>query len=322
MGRGIFGYADGITTQQLEICHRMNHFRMRSLLGLIAVAAIGLLGVPAIAAMMAPPSISIASPAMGSTITGADIPVTVAVKNFTVNCANAGKTNAPMGEGHIHAMVDGLDMAHLTTVACSDHFSISGQGLKPGKHMLAVVLATDAHAMNSLPAMTTFTYEPRNANPLPGATTGAPSVTVVSPKNGATVPSKFNLVLAVSNFHLSCDLEGKPDVAGWGHVHVMVQQQGETTANAAMPMVAMMKTSKGMSMAKAFMQETHMTMQQMQPMMTMAEPSMIGMPCTKTIPVDLSTWHSGKANIVVQLAKNDHMPAMGVAPATLTVNVK
>ncbi len=300
----------------------MKYIRMRGLFGMIAAVTIGLLGAPAIAAMMAPPSISIASPAMGATITGADIPVTVTVKNFAIECANAGKTNAPMGEGHIHAMIDGIDMAHLTTVACSDHFSISGQGLKPGKHMLAVVLATDAHAMNSLPAMTSFMYQPSKANPLPNAMTGAASIKVVSPKNGATVSRKFNLVLAVRNFDLSCDLEGKPNVAGWGHVHVMVQQQGETSANAPTPMLAMMKTPQGMAMGQAFMQETHMTMDRMQPMMTMAEPSLIGMPCTKTIPVDLSTWHSGKANIVVQLANNDHMPTMGTTPATLIVNVK
>lgn len=255
-------------------------------------------------------------------MSGADIPVTVSVKNFNLECANAGKTNAPMGEGHIHAMVDGMDMAHLTTVACSDHFTISGQGLKRGKHMLAVVLANDAHAMHSLPAMTAFMYQPSSANPLPNPISGKSSVSVVSPKSGASVPRKFNLVLNVENFGLSCDLEGKPNVAGWGHVHVMVQQEGETSATAATPMVAMMKTPDGMAMGQTFMQETHMTMDQMQPMMTMAEPSMIGMPCTKSIPIDLSTWHSGKARIVVQLANNDHMPTMGTAPTTLTVNVK
>ncbi|MDQ2991518.1 MAG: hypothetical protein M3R30_01700, partial [Candidatus Eremiobacteraeota bacterium] len=233
---------------------------MPRLLGLIGAAAIALLGSPSVAAMMAPPSISIASPAMGAAITGADIPVAVTVKNFVIECANAGKTNAPMGEGHIHAMVDGMDMAHLTRVACSDHFSISGRGLKPGKHTLAVLLATDAHAMNSLPAMTEFMYEPGTIVRLPNSTTGTPSVSVVSPKGGATVPRKFNLVLAVRDFNLSCDLEGKPNVTGWGHVHVMVRQQGETSADASAPMVAMMKTSQGMAMGRAFMQETHMTM--------------------------------------------------------------
>lgn len=295
---------------------------MRRLFGLAMAAAVGMLSIPAVAAMMAPPSVSITSPSMGQTITGADIPVTVAVKNFQVECTNMGKTNAPMGEGHLHAMIDGMDMANLVSVACSDHFTISGQGLKPGKHTLAVVLANDAHAMNSLPAMTSFIYQPSNPTPLPKASAGKPSVAIVSPKNGASVSTEFNLVLAVHNFHLSCDLEGKPDIAGWGHVHVMVRQQGETTATAATPMVAMVKTPQGMAMAKPFMQQTHMTMAQMQPMMMMAIPSMIGMPCASIIPVNLSTWHSGTATIVVQLANNDHMPTMGVTPVMITVHVK
>ncbi len=300
----------------------MNHLRMRRLASLTATLAIGLLGVPAIAAMMAPPSVSIVSPAMGATVTGASIPVRLAVKNFKLECANMGKTNAPMGEGHVHAMIDGMDMPHLTTVACSNRFAISGQGLKPGKHTLAVVLANDTHAMNSLPAMTTFVYRPAVANPLPQAIGGKPSVSIVSPTNDATVPARFNLVLAVRNFKLSCALEGKPDVRGWGHIHVFVKQTGETSANPATPMMALMNTPEGMAMGKRFMQASHMTMSQMRPMMTMAEPGLIGMPCTKTIPIDLSTWRSGKATIIVQLANNDHMPTMGVSPAVLTVNVK
>lgn len=299
----------------------MKYLRMRSLAGLLT-AALALLAIPAIAAMMAPPSISVASPAMGATITGANIPVTVAVRNFNIECANVGKTSAPAGEGHIHAMIDGVNMAHLTTVACSDHFTISGQGLKPGKHMLTVVLANDAHAMSSLPASTAFTYAPTSVSPLPHAIRGTSSVEVLSPKNGAAVGRTFDLVLAVHNFNLSCNLEGKPNVEGWGHVHVMVQQKGETSAAPMTPMVAMMKTPEGMAMGEKFMHATHMTMEQMHPMMTMAEPSLIGMPCTTTIPVNLTTWHSGPAKIIVQLANNDHMPTMAVAPAMLSVNVK
>ncbi len=292
----------------------MNHLhkrpQLRGPIAAAAAAALTALAAPAFAAMMAPPSISIVSPSMGNTITGDTIPVNVAIKNFKLECANAGKTNVPMGEGHIHAMVDGMNMAHLTTVACSDRFSISGQGLKPGKHMLAVVLATDAHAISSLPAMTSFTYEPRRARPLPRPISGTPALAILSPKNGATVGKKFDLVLSVRNFGLSCDLEGKPDVRGWGHLHVMVRQAGETSAAPSTPAAAMMKNAHGMSMA------------QLQPMLTMAMPGMIGMPCTKTVPVDLSTWHGGKANIVVQLANNDHMPTMGVSPATLSVRLR
>jgi hypothetical protein len=49
-------------------------------------------------------------------------------------------------------------------------------------------------------------------------------------------------------------------------------------------MVATMKTSEGMATGQKFMQATHMTVAEMQPMMAMAEPSMIGVPCARTIP--------------------------------------
>lgn len=302
----------------------MKNFRMRALTATAVAAGLIALSVPAIAAMMAPPSITITSPAPGATVHGSSIPVTVAVNNFNFECANVGKTNAPMGEGHLHAMVDGMDMEHLVVgPGCSKSFSFSGQGLAPGKHMLTVVLATDAHAMSSMPAGIPFTYEPSGSTSLPNAMAGGkPSVAIVSPKNGASVGRKFNLVLAAKNFDLSCDLEGKKDVAGWGHVHVFVQQAGETSASPSAPMVAMMKTPEGMQMGQMLMKQTGMSMDQMKPMMTMAMPAMVSMPCAKTLSLDLSTWHAGPAKIIVQLASNDHMPAMGASPAIVDVTLK
>ncbi len=302
----------------------MKHFRMRGLIAAALAAGAALLSAPAIAAMMAPPSITITSPAAGTTVRGSSIHVTAAVHNFDFECNNVGKTNAPMGEGHLHAMVDGMDMAHLVVgPGCDKSFSFSGQGLAPGKHMLTVVLATDAHVMSSAPASIPFNYAPSGSTSLPSAMAGGkPSVSIVSPKNGASVDKKFNLVLAVNNFDLSCNLEGKKDIEGWGHLHVFVQQAGETTASPATPMVTMMKTPEGTKMGQMLMKQTGMTMAQMKPMMTMAMPAMVSMPCARTLPIDLSTWHSGPAKIIVQLAKNDHMPTMGASPAIIDVNLK
>lgn len=291
--------------------------------GIVIATALILGSVPAFAAMMAPPAISIVSPSSGATVRGNAIPVTVAIRNFDLECANIGKTNAPMGEGHIHVMVDGMDMAHLIAPYCSPHLSIPGQGLAAGKHMLTVVLANDSHAMNSMPVSVPFNYEPTGSNALPGAMGGGkPSLRVLSPKNGASVGKRFDLILAVNNFDLSCNLEGKRDIGGWGHVHVFAQQNGNTTASPSTPLVAMMKTPQGMKMGKMLMHQTGMSMNQLQPLMTMAEPGLIGMPCTKTIPVNLSTWHSGSAKLVVQLANDDHMPTMGAKPAVIDVNLK
>ncbi|TAM77619.1 hypothetical protein EPN44_02770 [bacterium] len=289
-----------------------------------ALLSLGTLPALAVAAPMMPaPSVSIVSPAAGATVTGADIPVTLATKNFNVGCAGSGKTATSPAQGHIHAMLDGMDMEHMTNMYCSDRFTISGQGLKPGKHTLSVVLATDAHVMDSLPTMVSFDYEPaQQPAPLPAPLTGAPAISIISPTNGATVGKKFNVEIAVTNFDLSCDLEGKPDVAGYGHVHIFATQSRETTQKPAAPLAAMMKTPAGTEMGKTLMHDTGMSMNEMQMMMTTAMPGMLGMPCTKTIPVDLSQWHDGQAKILIMLANNDHMPTPNVAPAAITVHLK
>ncbi len=57
-------------------------------------------------------------------------------------------------------------------------------------------------------------------------------------------------------------------------------------------------------------------------MESMAMPGMIGMPCTKTVPIDLSAWTSGKARLMLMLANNDHMPTAGAVPSVIDVVVK
>jgi len=242
------------------------------------------------------PMVKIAAPAMGATVNTADIPVKLAIKNFDLECSRAGQPGQP-GRGHIHVMVDGMEMTSMTNVECSDAFAVSGQGLKRGTHTLIVMLASDDHMPASMPAMVKFNYQPRSLEPLPAALGGMPSISIVWPRNGAAVGRTFDLKVAVRHFGNSCNLEGKADVHGWGHLHVFVNQRGVTDQPAHdMTMPA--------SMGKM-----------------MPETGMIGMPCTTTIPVDLSAWRAGPAKITVMLANNDHMPAMGAAPATVTVNV-
>ena len=57
-------------------------------------------------------SLRVASPANGARITTTDIPAKVAVSNFRVSAADAGRPDAP-NEGHIHVMVDGMTMGKL-----------------------------------------------------------------------------------------------------------------------------------------------------------------------------------------------------------------
>ena len=138
----------------------------------LAAAGLITLSLPAIAAMMIPPSISILTPEAGAAIHGSSIPLKVSIQNFKLECANAGKTNAPLAEGHIHVMVDGMDMPHLIAPYCSTSIAIPGQGLAAGKHTITAVLSNDAHAMNSMPVSVTINYTPTSSEALPSAMAG------------------------------------------------------------------------------------------------------------------------------------------------------
>lgn len=275
---------------------------MRSIFiaAVLGAAGLGAALVPTLAAeMMSGPTVSITSPAAGSTITSTDIPVTIEVQNFRLECADAGKPGRP-GQGHVHAMLDGMAMAALTNVECGKHFAIAGKGIKPGQHTITVGLASDDHMPASMPVSGSFTYQPAAAQALPTPyKEGQPAISIVSPSNGDIVDKRFTLVVRVNNFRVSQALEGKADVAGYGHLHVLVNQQGITDQqphDMAIPM------SPGMP--------------KMEPMI-----GMISMPGTTTVPVDLSAWRSGTAHITVMLAANDHMPA-GATAAAVTVQLR
>jgi hypothetical protein len=285
---------------------------VRALVGYTAIVALAFGS--AVAAETRTPSITITGPSPGSApIKTAYIPVIVSTQNFMVECKDAGQAPKP-GRGHIHAMLDGMSMEHMANLYCSDNFSVSGAGLKPGKHMLVVALANDDHEMVGKPATVSFDYEPATTVPLPKPLSGArPVLTILSPKNGAAVDRTFDLNVAVTAFHLSCDLEGKPNVAGYGHLHVFVNQGGSMHA---MDMGSM---KQGESMKGSMKQEEPMKGGTSE---SMAMPGMISMPCVRTIPVDLSAWKSGKTQLTVMAANNDHMPTKGSAPASVTVTLK
>lgn len=265
----------------------------------IAAAGLGAAFAPTLAADMGGPTVSITSPAAGAVVTTSDIPVTIAVSGFRLECADAGKPGRP-GQGHIHVMLDGMAMSALTNVECADHFAVAGAGVKPGRHTVTVELASDDHMPASMPSSQRFDYEPATAQALPGPYhAGQPSIVIVSPKEGQTVDKRFTLVVRVDDFRLSQALEGKADVAGYGHLHVIVGQAGVTDQQ---PDDASMPMSPGMP--------------EMKPMI-----GMISMPGTTSVPVDLSTWHSGRARITVMLADDGHMP-VGAPAAGVTVELR
>jgi len=95
------------------------------------------------------PSITIVSPAPGSTVSG-DFSIKVQVSGFTVSGDLFGKANLA-GYGHWHLNVDSttqgmMGMATMLGMSSSDTFQASTVGLSPGKHTFFALLVDDQHA--------------------------------------------------------------------------------------------------------------------------------------------------------------------------------
>jgi hypothetical protein len=174
--------------------------------------------------MMALPSFamgyhtSFASPADGIKVTSNELPVSVNLTGYTDSCDWAGKP-VQQGFAHYHLLLD----KSLINMYCTPNAMVSMQNVKPGMHKLTVVPALNDHAEVEENGQTVaFDYEP--TSPLPELTdltsTGGPSIKIVSPTSGQTVTGSFDVTVQITNFKESCDLFGKPGLAGFGHWHL------------------------------------------------------------------------------------------------------
>ena len=255
--------------------------------------SMGIVLVPG-ALAQAKPSISVISPSNGDTVTSTDIPVRVQVSNFTLSAPDVGLPDRD-GEGHIHVMLDGMNMGVLFNFYTTPTFTLPGQGMKPGQHTLTFDLATNTHQdMEDTVTNVTINYQPLTAQPAPQAnpSSSAPEVSIVWPPDGATVGPLFTLNLSKTNFAPSLELEGKPNLAGYGHYHVFVD----------MPMMDM--TGGGGT----------------EGMMSMA--GMIAMVGNDSIPVDLTAWPNGQHTITVEAVQNDHTPIQGAKEAMIKITLQ
>lgn len=224
--------------------------------------------------------VRVLSPKAGATITGNSIPVHVAFTHWKLSCAWAGKAPQP-GIGHYHLLLDGA----LINMYCRDRSSVSLQNVSPGKHILTVVPAENSHmAIMSDARQIRFTYQP--AHPLPPITAvglGTPSIRIVSPKKGTRVHGWFHIKVKIRNFHPSCALYGKTNVAGYGHWHV-----NHDTLNG--------------------------------PMMGMG--TMMGMGCRSAMRVSTVGLRPGKHTFIALLVDNQHAPLMPTKTSKVTLNVR
>ncbi len=187
----------------------------------------------------------ILSPASGTAITENSVTLQLAASGFVVNCDLAGKPNKD-GFGHYH-----LELDHaLVNMYCDNTVTLSLQNVAPGQHTLTVLPAMNNHMEVKEGAQSiTFTY--RTSQPLPAITAaglGTPSVKIMSPHSGDTVSGTFPIQVQISNFNPSCDLFGKPNLAGYGHWHVNVDSMSG-------PMMGM-GTMLGMSCGQSFQVST------------------------------------------------------------------
>ena len=257
----------------------------------IGVAAIAVLSVVygAAVALGAPPpmmtahtgaKLTVLGPKSGTTLTSNTLGTLVSITHFKTDCSYAGTANRK-GIGHYHIELD----KSLVNMFCGPRASLSMLDVKPGKHTVQFSPAANDHA-DDMKAMKqiSFTYTP--AHPLPAVKplsfAGKPSVSVVSPKPGATVHGGFDLVVAAKNFRLSCALYGKANVKGYGHWHANVDT-----------------TSMGM----------------------MGMGTMLGMSCGGSFHVSLTGIKPGQHKFIAILEDNTHAPTIG-AQSSVTVNVK
>ncbi len=251
-------------------------------------------------------SLKVISPKEGQRITTTDIPIRVAVSNFNVSAAHVGQPDVD-GEGHIHVMLDGMTMGVLFNYYTTPEFTLPGRAMTPGTHTLVFDLASNTHEdFENTIQKVNIDYRPAKAEaaPLPVANAGAPGVRIISPRDGATVGPKFSMQVAPTNFKPALDLEGKPNIKGYGHYHVFVDME---MSSMQMPSTQMSGGSTEMSHAVGGM-------------MSMA--GMVGMPGSNTFPIDLTAWKNGKHTITVETVQNDHTDIEGAKPATITINLQ
>ncbi len=270
-----------------------------ALMGTAVVLGLGprVLGPTGAVAQTDHPSVTILSPKDGDVVTTNTVAVVPDIKNWKFRCDLAGTPDVA-GAGHYHLELDGA----LVNMYCGPA-ALSLQNVKPGEHTIAVIPAKNDHSeIEAAKTQVKFTYQPTNPLPSLGPlNAGKPSVSILWPKNGATVSgASFPVVMDVRNFRLSCDMLGKPKVANTGHWHVDVNKPETET-------MGMMKPGA--------------SPQQQMMMMMEAMATMMNMGCNNTFDVPLAGVHAGRHNFYVVLVDNAHQPLNPPVTASVSVDV-
>lgn len=181
--------------------------------------------------------VAITAPADGTRVTDNVVTLTATTSGYTDSCDTAGKPNVG-GQGHFHISID--QPANLVDMFCTPQVAIPLQNLKPGMHKLIALPTQNDHTEIEHNANAiTIDYEPANpAAPITDATFAAkPTIKITNITPGQTVSGNFDVAVTISNYNVNCDLEAKPDVAGYGHWHL----NADSMSGAMMGMGTMMR---------------------------------------------------------------------------------
>ncbi len=233
------------------------------------------------------PTLEIVSPTDGATVNSNDIQVQLKVGNITLDPTAFGRPDKD-GVGEILALIDGATTAQLANFYSTESFCLAGDGLAPGKHVLTFVLASNTHVpMMDTAKQITVDFQPAQPIPLPAADDmGDTGITLISPKDGETVPASFPVQITPVNFFPSSALEGKTNVPGYGHYHVFVDTPMDPAMNAHTSLAGL-----------------------------------VLMPGTNGFALNLSAWGEGKHTIWIEPAQNDHSRYQPLGHVEFTVNV-
>jgi hypothetical protein len=171
--------------------------------------------------------LSITSPTSGASVPAGNIVVNALVTNFNV-VDKQGQANVA-GEGHLHFYldVDAPTTPGQPAIPASGVWAhVSGttytfSNVAPGTHTISVQLINNDHTpvIPIVIAKITITVTPK-----------APTLSITSPTNGASVSTGNITVNAqVTNFSV-VDKQGQANVAGEGHLHFYLDVDAPTTA--------------------------------------------------------------------------------------------
>jgi len=183
-------------------------------------------------------------------VTGPYLALHVQSINYQLDSRYAGTPSLPT-IGHYHEILDG-NLIDMTPTTDPTHDLISMVGVTDGLHVLTLVPALNDHSMVMANAiMIPFYYEgPYLPEPTYTGSPSAPTVSIASPINGATVSgNSFQMSIHFQNFLLCGGCYGKALQSNVGHWHIFLDQIAMphmlTMANANVQQVYLTGVSPG-----------------------------------------------------------------------------